>query len=634
MSVLSDSDIVITDNDIDEAEKLFGNLSFDSSRREVIKCLDSKDVQAFPGTGKTTVLVAKLAILAKKWPYDNKGICVLSHTNAARDEIEMRLGKTEIGKKLLSYPHFIGTVHSFFNTFIALPWLRSNGYAVKNIDRDYVLKNRFSKLNDCSKNYFEHKHLDENDLEIDDFPIKLNIECGEHSPTYKDVYSIVNSSLKNGHYTYDEMLYISKYVLKSLDFLHKIVQTRFPVLFIDEAQDTDSLQWEVINRCFMDAALTIKQSFGDANQAIFNSINTNRSCNVFPSDNHMTISNSLRFGNSVAKLADPLGVISRGMTGTLEKYDRLANNHTIFLFDKQHPYVAISAYAELVLNCFSDEELSEAEPLGCYVLGMVHNKEALEKDDPHYPQSLKDYWNRYNPNSINKNTVNNYLIDYFRNSTSDLYSKVENLCHFLRQFIIFKVKMDLPRYGKAYNVVINYISEPKRKDFKRDLLGIVKLPIRSEEEWRVAATLTQSLVRNYFGQSMKESFLSWKEDGETERQEKPSLSRNNVLKYISPDSGRSLNLHFASVHSVKGKNQLATLVVDTFWHDRNIKSILPWLCNNPPKSVGSQSNTRLKCHYVALTRARALVCMAMCKDSVTKSQIDLLKQVGWNVVCL
>lgn len=113
MSISILSNLVITDQDIDEIEKLLGNVKFDDQRREIIKCMDTKDIQAFPGSGKTTVLISKLAILAKKWPYSNKGICVLSHTNAARDEIELRLGHTNIGKALLSYPHFIGTFHSF-----------------------------------------------------------------------------------------------------------------------------------------------------------------------------------------------------------------------------------------------------------------------------------------------------------------------------------------------------------------------------------------------------------------------------------------------------------------------------------------------------------------------------------------
>lgn len=113
MSISALEGIHISDDDIDQIEILLGNVSFDAPRRDIIKKLDSFDVQAFPGSGKTTVLIAKLAILAKKWPYEHKGICVLSHTNVAREEIETRLGQTDLGKKLLSYPHFVGTVHSF-----------------------------------------------------------------------------------------------------------------------------------------------------------------------------------------------------------------------------------------------------------------------------------------------------------------------------------------------------------------------------------------------------------------------------------------------------------------------------------------------------------------------------------------
>ena len=127
--------IEITDEDILWVEEMMGGkVHFDSARVNVLKNMDSVDIQAFPGSGKTTILVAKLAILAKKWPYSNAGICVLSHTNVAREEIEERLGNTEIGRKLLSYPHFIGTVHSFFDTYVSLPWLKSNGYEINIID--------------------------------------------------------------------------------------------------------------------------------------------------------------------------------------------------------------------------------------------------------------------------------------------------------------------------------------------------------------------------------------------------------------------------------------------------------------------------------------------------------------------
>lgn len=66
----------------------------DDSRLRAIRNLETCDFEACPGSGKTTLLVAKLAILASRWPYPQRGICVLSHTNAARDEIDHRLSAT------------------------------------------------------------------------------------------------------------------------------------------------------------------------------------------------------------------------------------------------------------------------------------------------------------------------------------------------------------------------------------------------------------------------------------------------------------------------------------------------------------------------------------------------------------
>lgn len=55
----------------------------------------------------------KLAILARKWRHPTSGICVLSHTNVAREEIQSRLGRTPVGHRLLHYQHFIDTIHTF-----------------------------------------------------------------------------------------------------------------------------------------------------------------------------------------------------------------------------------------------------------------------------------------------------------------------------------------------------------------------------------------------------------------------------------------------------------------------------------------------------------------------------------------
>ena len=83
--------IEITNEDIQYAESILLPLgkTFDDERRDFIRNLSTIDLQAVPGSGKTTALLAKLLILETKLPlHGSSGILVLSHTNAAVDEIK------------------------------------------------------------------------------------------------------------------------------------------------------------------------------------------------------------------------------------------------------------------------------------------------------------------------------------------------------------------------------------------------------------------------------------------------------------------------------------------------------------------------------------------------------------------
>ena len=111
----------ISDDEIRNAEKILlpNGKEFDEERKAFIRNFNTIDLQAVPGSGKTTALLAKLLILERKLPFDDgSGILVLSHTNAAIDEIKEKIQKH--CPKLFSYPNFIGTIQSFVDDFLAL----------------------------------------------------------------------------------------------------------------------------------------------------------------------------------------------------------------------------------------------------------------------------------------------------------------------------------------------------------------------------------------------------------------------------------------------------------------------------------------------------------------------------------
>ncbi|MCD4665649.1 MAG: UvrD-helicase domain-containing protein [Bacteroidales bacterium] len=108
-----------------------------NERIEVIKEIDKNlDIVACPGSGKTTVLLAKLLILADRMPFeDGGGICVLTHTNVAIDEIKARLGNSS--SKLFSYPNFFGTIQSFVDKYLAKPaFIKKFNYNIHRINNE------------------------------------------------------------------------------------------------------------------------------------------------------------------------------------------------------------------------------------------------------------------------------------------------------------------------------------------------------------------------------------------------------------------------------------------------------------------------------------------------------------------
>lgn len=116
--------MLIEETEIDKIESLLLPIGchFTDDGKDVIRCMESKEVSACPGSGKTTLLMAKLCILTKSMPLkNNRGICVLSHTNVAVDEIKNKLGDS--AKSLLTYPNFVGTIQSFIDRFVVFPYL-------------------------------------------------------------------------------------------------------------------------------------------------------------------------------------------------------------------------------------------------------------------------------------------------------------------------------------------------------------------------------------------------------------------------------------------------------------------------------------------------------------------------------
>lgn len=621
-------DIVISDEDIEWVKTIMPDIEFDECRINILKNMSSTDVHACPGSGKTTLLVAKLAILAKKWNENGRGICVLSHTNVAREEIQERLGTLDVGKKLLSYPHFIGTFQSFMDTFISMPILRSCGIPVNIVDTEFVTERRWNSI--YTKGWLERNGKDKKICDPVKLPFEFNVSCSKTSTTYKALIKVTMDSRQRGEFTFNEMEMYSFYGLEKKPAIREIFQQRFPIMFIDEAQDTKSEIWDLINRLYEKAPENVfYQAYGDSNQAIFNSYERMEEVNIFPRKACLEMLNSKRFVESIAELSNGVALDKRKMLGEAKGLSNTNPKHTIFLFKHGEEEKVLQKYAELLLQTFSDDEISKYKKYGCHVLGMVHK---LDDKENEIAVRLSNYYPDYNPET--KKTVPTQLIDYFYIAeeqlckTGEFAQKVDWICKGILKLIKLSQKKEIKYSNSAFRTIVrNVLSNHAREN----LLVICDMDYSSPRAWNKTLECIYELFGDYINTEKMETkkFVEWKGAVEKVGQGLDDKSTNKKL-YKDGASGRSVELQFGSIHSSKGRTHLATLILETKYYEYNLSSILPWLAGKNGK-LGQRNKQRLKCQYVAMTRAKGLICLAMLEDNVSSEIQKDLKEFGWNI---
>ena len=668
----------ITDGDIRWAARLLGlpENAFhgehgDDPRIYVLKSMNEMDVTACPGSGKTTLLVAKLAIFANKWEHRTRGICVLSHTNAARREIEERLGCTAVGRQLLSYPHYIGTIHGFVDGFLALPWLRSNGYCGTQFNTDiagaklwkrsdygrklpgYVYRKFTNPENRKAAVCHAYYVGEERDFILESGNVRLPLKRQNASEAFTTIDDWKQSVLQDGFASYDDTFAFGHCALSEYAELSVALRDRFPILFIDEAQDNSEEQSKLLHRVFMDGEDgVLRQRFGDSNQAIYNFVGAKgATTDVFPNpDIKKSVPNSHRFGSTIANLAEPLGFAPHegGLTGNGPRpichgSCIMEGSHTIFLFQDDTIDKVLPAYAELIIDTFSAEELKH----GVFTaVGQVHRK---DKDD-NRPRHVGHYWPDYDSELSKANPQPQTFVQYMRagqeqaETTGEIHFGVEKIAQgILRLAGMAEGSRDIRLRRRNHRYVLELLENEKATSKLYHLLisqMVVKRKTLTKRKWnRRWAECVRKIGEKVAGASLASadanSFLEWRDSDCSDTDGCKKAHNDNLYRYPTDDP--KVHIKVGSIHSVKGQTHTATLVLETFWHTHNLESLKEWLsgmkCNG--SNLGIRDTSRLKLHYVAMSRPTHLLCLAMKQSSFTDSNretyMEKLKEYGWSI---
>jgi len=234
-------------------------------------------VRACPGSGKTFTVAARLNRLLLGWGAKHQGIATISFTNVAWEEIQEYLVKEFGHPQVISYPHFLGTIDSFINRYIFLPF----GYLLMECDsrpnligpphNDYEpVGNKgirpwpYQECNkQCNLNDFSYDH---DKTLINRKYRSLGDKCTkvpEH-PCAKEKRSFI----KKGLATQADANYFALRILQKYPNVTKGLGIRFPMMMVDEAQDTSRIQMMILE-LLVENGLNEMMLVGDPDQAIY-----------------------------------------------------------------------------------------------------------------------------------------------------------------------------------------------------------------------------------------------------------------------------------------------------------------------------------------------------------------------------
>ncbi|MET8430727.1 UvrD-helicase domain-containing protein [Nocardia sp. NPDC004860] len=367
----------------------------DRQQWDFLQSVDTLDLQAAPGSGKTSLVGLKLLMLAEHWTSTTRGICVLSHTNTAKDEIIARISSSPAGARLQRYPHFIGTIQSFTSTFLALPHLRGIDIQVQTVDNDvYADRAKRVLASDqqfgALKSYLGRQRFGDDVVGAAEFSFESGqlevrslreLPFGPDTKSYEQFTKLKRLMARQGIFRYADMFALAELHLSRCPALGRAVAHRFPFVLIDEMQDTSALQQRLLDQVFGDPS-TIVQRVGDINQRIFTDATTTTSSS-FPRPDSLELPVSRRFGSSIAEFASsltvhrPQHIRGAGPAGTIAVllYDENSVTQVVAAFERIAaevvPLPLLQQHPPRVLAARVRPGTSKAFPqsLACYVPG-------------------------------------------------------------------------------------------------------------------------------------------------------------------------------------------------------------------------------------------------------------------------
>ena len=347
---------------------------------------------------------------------------------------------------------------------------------------------------------------------------------------------------------------------------------------------------------------------GDPDQAIYNS-EIDGLEDWVPADDHLSIAFSCRYGQEIA---DVLKALRSGQKRIYAAAGNTGFHPTLIVYDDESRGQVVGKFIAALDNNQLDN------PAGIYkVIGAVKNKELKGL-------KISDYWAEFDDRGSNKKDYRYWsYIDAVAQACCEgrLFIAEQNirklLCkifHYIgaknkdtcKEFTVSSIKQTLDKeYFDVYRDALITLST--LEDFSRGSID----------------SLIQDLLQNLCEKKIEEILVAlpayFLEDKDAPIIDKDSNS------FIEPLCGR--RIQFDTIHGVKGETHDATLILETERsRSSDVKSIFTYFGVG---NIQSSSNYNRKCLYVAMSRPRKLLCLAI-QDKSYEASKDIFS--NWKLI--
>ena len=508
----------------------FELVGVDSQIYEYIESKSSFLLFAGAGSGKTRTLVNLLQQIKKikkdEMLIRGQKVAVITYTNAACDEIQHRLKHDSL--------FIVSTIHSFAWELIK-PFTEDIRSWKKVKLEEKVLELENSVAN-ARKHATRAKH--EADRQ------KRQTELDELNSVNDFIYSATQQLFGKGTLNHTDVIQICAYFLNQHELMRKIIANQFPIIFIDECQDTqkDLLQALIQTQEQLPEQITIGL-FGDLMQRIYSDGYTDIDDNLPANWERPAKTENYRCPNRVRNLINKIRMLSDGLQQT-------------------HPINVEKGLSDGIVRLFvTDSTTTDATQFEQSVKSQMNEICGDEKwrDDIQtlvleHKMSAKrgDFLDFYEPLSSHNATRDSLLqgtgtvISFLREQLQPL---LDSICK-NDEFTIMRIlEINCPRMQDndlLTSVVIRQVSDSLDNfvldvDLNQQSISEILVSIKRNELLEIPEKLLACIDFEETEQNISESLIVWKEALKA-----PYMQLANYFRYIENELG------FSTHQSVKG----------------------------------------------------------------------------------